>query len=147
VIATRLPPTLPARRVHVVFKPYALRVSDAATGTEYLAGRLERGVSPRDCTWTYERGGGEGEGATLLLLLAKTNLELAEAPWWHSATWWPRLFQDDAAIAADDYGHDYSDLPFGALEARAKEQAAQEAARRVDGADRAARTALQVCCC
>lgn len=61
----------------------------------------------------------------------------------HSETWWPKLFKEGAEIAWDDYEKDYSDLPAPVMAEHAKLEAAKEATRQLEGAEKSERDKLQ----
>ena len=68
------------------------------------------------------------------------------SPHQHSASWWPRLFADDATdVAWDDAPKDYSDLPPAIAAAAAAEAARDEEFRRQQEERRVTRDRLQVC--
>ena len=63
--------------------------------------------------------------------------------WMHSETWWPRLFKSGPEIAWDDYEKDYSDLPAPVMAEHGRLEAAKEATRQLEAAEKSERDRLQ----
>ena len=61
----------------------------------------------------------------------------------HSETWWPRLFKSGPEIAWDDYEKDYSDLPAPVMAEHGRLEAAKEATRQLEAAEKSERDRLQ----
>lgn len=71
----QVPPEASAKQLCVSLEPFRIRVADKCSSEVYLEGILERGIVPKESTWTL--GGGPGEDGCLLLL-HKMNLELLQ---------------------------------------------------------------------
>ena len=66
--------------------------------------------------------------------------------WVHSESWWPRLFKNGPEIAWDDYEKDYSDLPAAVMAEHARLEAAKEATRQLEAAEKLDRDRRQASC-
>jgi ribosomal protein L12E/L44/L45/RPP1/RPP2 len=72
---------------------------------------------------------------------------MTHRPHQHSASWWPRLFADDATdVAWDDAPKNYTDLPPTIAAAAAAEAAREDAFKREQEERREAKMRLQVGC-